>query len=241
MKDKILLAIALLCLTIFSSCKEEIKEDFDPPPAEQVYYYYKGEKVFLTQRIDKIYITFVPNTTKEQFFSIINNNIVEELIIDAFFHEDFVYDAVIETKDGKYISSAIINYFKSKTEVVSVNYFLGDKGNLAVTDEFSVQLLNDSTSLEQLHKLNKQYNCTIKRKSQVRENHYMLSVPKTSKLSVFDMANLYYETGYFLSSSPNFLQFDAFGSNDPYSLLIDGLEVDTKKIIITDLEKYYER
>ena len=89
-----------------------------------------------------------------------------------------------------------------------------DKIIQGLTDEFIVKLKPES-SFEQLESLTKERHCTIIKENYFVKNQYLLSIPKKSNLNSLQFANVFYETGLFEFSEPNFYFENPFNSNDP--------------------------
>jgi len=153
------------------------------------FYYYKGEKIYLQQRTDKIHVKFAPNANRNQIRSQIGNDS---------------------------LSSAAIKLYKENPEVVSANFMLEYNGVLqGLTDEFVVKL-KETTSYRQLEELALKNYCIIGEENEFVKNQFMMHVPKISHLNAMQMSNLFYETELFDYSAPNFVVVNAFLSNDPY-------------------------
>ena len=126
--------------------------------------------------------------------------------------------AVLETKDGKPIPSAIIESFKVRAEVVSVSYLYKPSNNqgeqvlIGFTDEIIVKLKGTTTN-EKLQELAERNNCIVGEENQFTKNQFMVYVSKTSKLDALQSSNLFHETGLFQYSEPNFYMFGNFLHN----------------------------
>ena len=195
MKQNILKLIALLLmLTGVISCKKE--------PLDEA----------LKQRKDKIFLKFISEADKEQKLAIVRSVNSLKLTSDFDLSEQHPFNfAVLKSKNGNYIPSATIEYFEKKAEIVSVTYLYQYKGGVfqGLTDEFSV-MLKQTTSYAQLQELAEKNNCKVGEENQYEKNVFMLYVSKTSKLDAMQTANLFYETGLFVFSEPNFIILNAF-------------------------------
>ncbi len=82
MKPKRIFLSILVCI-ILGCAKENVIQNDNNKEAitraqendERPFYYYSGEKIFLTERTDKMLIQLAPNTSKEQFQAIANSKI----------------------------------------------------------------------------------------------------------------------------------------------------------------------
>ena len=177
------------------------------------FYYYKGEKVFLQQRTDKIYLEFAPNADKEQIRALTGRNTPLQRTSDS----RFSTSAILEAKGGNSISPADIDFYKAKDEVVSaIPLFQYNKSLQALTDEFIVKL-KPTTSYARLQELAKKNNCKVGDENLFVKNQFKINVLKTSGLNAMQMSNLFYETGLFEFSQPNFVYMNIFfSSSDPY-------------------------
>jgi len=177
----------------------------------QIFYYSSGEKVYLTQITDKIFLKFTPDADKEQILGIIGSDPSLKSMFDINSDENAALRTIVlETKNGKPIPPTTVEFFKSKTEVVSVSYLYQYNGQLeGLTDEFVVKL-KDSTSYKQLQELADKNKCKIGDENQFTKNQFMLYVSKMSILNALQTSNLFYKTGLFEYAEPNFYVFNAF-------------------------------
>lgn len=91
---------------------------------------------------------------------------------------------------------------------------------LGLTDEFIVKLKAEGY-FDQLKNLVEQHACKIVKENDFVKNQFLLSVPKTSGYNSLQLANLFYETGLFEFSEPNFYHLNIFNSNDTF-LVVNG-------------------
>ena len=200
------IVIIILLLAAGSSCNDNSEQP------TSVFYYYSSEKIYLQQINDKILLKFTSDANNEQIFGIIGSNPSLQPMYNINVNETNPISIIIlETKNGKPISSATIESFKANTEVVSVTYLYqyNGQGLQGLTDEFVVKL-KDATSYKQLQELVDKNNCKIGDENQFVKNQFMISVSKTSKLDALQTSNLFYETGLFEFAEPNFIIFNPF-------------------------------
>ena len=184
--------------------------------ADAPFYYDFDKKIFLQQRKDKIFLKFAQDANTEQLHSLINRN---SSLRPSIANLDETYRprrvAVLESKDGKQIPSTTLESFKAMPEVLSVTYLLDYNGGLqGLMDDFVVKLM-ETTSYEQLEKLAAQNNCKIEEEYQFsfsKNDYFKISVSKASKLDAMQMSCLFYETGLFEYTSPNFAILNALAS-----------------------------
>ena len=208
----------------FSSPNFHINSGLPLPPQKLTpfFYYFYGVKMYLQQVTDKMLLKFTPDASKEQIFGIIESNSSLQPMSGTNYKdlpEDYTLRvAVLETKNGKPISSATIESFKARAEVVSVSYLYkpsnnqGEQGLTGFTDEIIVKL-KGTTSYEQLRELAERNNCTVGEENQFTKNQFMVYVSKTSKLDALQISNLFQETRLFQYSEPNFYTFGNFQFN----------------------------
>ena len=200
------IVIIILLLAAGSSCNDNSEQP------TSVFYYYSSEKIYLQQINDKILLKFTSDANNEQISGIIGSNPSLQPMYNINVNETNPISIIIlETKNGKPISSATIESFKANTEVVSVTYLYQYNGQRlqGLTDEFVVKL-KDATSYKQLQELADKNNCKIGSENQFVKNQFMISVSKTSKLDALQTSNLFYETGLFEFAEPNFIIFNPF-------------------------------
>jgi len=205
MKNKIQITI-LTIFFCFSLSAQQASENF---------YYYQGEKIFLQQRTDKMYLKFAPDVNNGQIRSIAISD-TSLMVPGTNLSDDHpAHSAIVEAKKGRQISSATIESYKKQPEIVSATpLFQYNNTEQGLTDEFVVKL-KETTSYAQLQELAKQNDCQVKEENPFVKNQFMMSVSKTSNLNALQMSNLFYETGLFEFSEPNFIIMNPFDSNDP--------------------------
>ncbi|MDR2962158.1 MAG: S8 family serine peptidase [Bacteroidales bacterium] len=200
----------IISLSIFFSLFLKAQEQ------SEYFYYYQGEKIFLQQIPNKLFIRFTKNINKEQVQNLIKNSRLQ-LSPDSNIEESTINFIILETKNEKDIPlfttrETII----TNPEIVSVApIFKYNEISQGLTDEFVVKL-QEWTSYEQLQELVKEHDCSIKRENQFIKSQFIISVSKSSKLNAMQMANLFYQTDFFEFSEPNFIVFNAFNSNDTF-------------------------
>ena len=178
------------------------------------FYYYYGEKLYLQQLADKIYLTFALGTNRERILSIINSDTSLESVREINLHENTPYRITLRTKNGDPIPSATFEFFKSAPEVVSIShlYQFDEQNNdsMALTDMIMVKL-KEEIPYEQLLELTEKNNCTIGKKDWPSKNQFQIHVSKFSDLDALQTSNLFYETGLFEHCEPSFSRFSTIG------------------------------
>ena len=181
------------------------------------YYYHQGEKIFLQQSTNKIFLKFAQSANKEQIRSLINSNRSLHLASNTSIDDSYLDFAILEVKnEDDILPSIVTESFKASQTIVSATpLFLYNDFLQGLTDEFAIKL-KPTTSYNQLQQLAEKNNCLIIEENQFVKNQFLISVFKNAKLNAMEMSRLFYETGFFEFSEPNFIVFNAFQSNDTY-------------------------
>jgi subtilisin family serine protease len=207
MKKIFLCLIAYCCLLL--QAQQRISQ-------QQQFYYVHGEKIFLTERTDKIYLKLKKEINRENILSLIHSDSTVKMSIELREGDPSPDEMLLESKTNKTIPLSILEQYKSNSVIISAFPILQCEGSmLGLTDEFVVKL-KESTSYEQFQNLLSQYTCSIVKENQFTKNQFLLSVPKTAAYNSLELSNLFYETGLFEFSEPNFVMLNAFQSNDTY-------------------------
>jgi len=184
--------------------------------SEKFYYYYKGEKIFIQQRKDKVFLKFAATIDRKNLNMLIGVDTSLQLTSHVSLDNNLFCYTVLETKDGMDISLATFEFYNTQEEVVSINpLFEYCKELNGITDEFIVKL-KPTTSIEQLQALVEKNYCKLLEENRFVKNQFKISVSKMSHLNALQTSVLFYETDFFEFSEPNFVILDAFQSNDPY-------------------------
>ena len=182
-----------------------------------LFYYYFDEKIYVNERTDILYLEFTDGLSAEQKKAIVNSNPSlslwhlhtwdgKELIFDGSGR-----DAILQAEAP--ISQNMLEAFRKMDGVKTLSFLLEkDKSYAAATDEMVVLLKSTSTEA-QLMELAGKYNCAVKpflvEGTPVQEGEYVVTVPKSVTMGTIRLANLFYETGLFVFTSPDLLLFDA--------------------------------
>ena len=203
MKKTILITILGLFFSILLTAQQNSEN----------YYYYKGEKIFLTEKADKLLIKLSRNADKQKLLSIVQADEYVQLNDGVEALSDFV---ILEAKNSTTISFTTLKKYRENPDIVSAQLMLDYHGALqGLIDEFVVKL-QPATSFEQLQDLAAEYACVIVEENQFVKRQYLLSVAKTSVFNAMQMANVFYETGLFEFTVPSFFIMNVFSSNDTY-------------------------
>ena len=178
------------------------------------FYYYEGEKIYLTKKTNKMFIKLSEKADKQGLLDII---LADDSVKLSAGYENFGQFAVLEAKDSINISFATLNKYILNSNIASAQLMLEYKNItlIGLIDEFIVKL-KPTASLKQLQNLMSKYSCVIVRESPYVKNQYLVSVSKTSALNALQTSNMFFETGLFEFSAPNFAIINALCSNDTY-------------------------
>ncbi len=186
--------------------------------SKQVYYYYSGEKLFLTQRKDLLYIQFDDVYAKKR--------ITTELNKDYSFQNWSPYGkSISEDSDfsviqlnSELLSDAKLEKIKALDGVAhlsNVTIYEEENKISAVTNKFFAKLKKE-TSYAKLLELTDKLSCEVK---PWREDDriYSISLPKSVSHKTIEYSSMFYETGLFEYCSPSFNYiFASLDSQDPY-------------------------
>lgn len=184
--------------------------------AQNIFYYYQGEKIFLKERSDKILLTLSKDADKNRLLNVIQSDLSVEISGNRKNEKNVGAFIVLSLKDERNILSSTIDKYRNSPDILSALPMLeASDGKLqGITNEFIVKLAN-GTTFEQLEDLVKKNNCIIIKENEFVKNQYLISVSKTSVLNSLQIANLFYETRLFEFSAPNFFREKILHSNDP--------------------------
>ena len=178
------------------------------------FYYYFDEKIYLTERVDKMFIKLTKDADRKNMLSFIQKDTLVNL--NRLDETTWDYFILLETKEGTYFSLETLTKFKRNPNVLSAQFILENGNNkLGLSNNFTVKL-KSATLMEQLENLVLEYDCMIIKQDQIVKNQYVITIPSSSELNAMQMANLFYETELFEFSEPNFGFFTQLHSNDYY-------------------------
>jgi hypothetical protein len=169
-KYVIIITILLFCFFLHA---QQASKDF---------YYYFGEKIFLTERTDKIFVKLSQNTDTQTLLSLIQADESLQLIMPD---EKVVKSiAILQTTEGKNISVEALSRLREHLNVITAQFMLEYKKDnlLGLVDEFVVKL-NPATEFRQLQDSIYKYDCVIVSEDQYVKNQYTLSISKDSELN----------------------------------------------------------
>ena len=211
---------------------------------DNLFFYYEGDEYALKEINNKLFLQFSPSTPYNVDwdkwsvdYETWNNLIIDYPTLQKYeVNYDFLETgqsstvpsdtrllwgnyAFLESKDGKTIEQATIDYFLSNPVVGSVSFpfeapaELGYIGVLqGLRNEFVVKL-KETTSFDQFQLLADQNSCTISNEDSHVKNQFFVNVPKTSNLNAIQMSKLFYETDLFESVQPSFVLINLWNSS----------------------------
>ncbi|MDR2962687.1 MAG: S8 family serine peptidase [Bacteroidales bacterium] len=187
----------------------------------QEYYYYKGEKQYLTLDKTRLNITTSPHFQKEQMRS----TDFEILNITDLTHRNLMFGSVklqSEIKNNEY--EEIINLLRSNNDVIAVhpNFITARGVPIGMSPYFYVRL-KDVLDYDILKKIAEQKNVVIVEQNKFLPLWYTLICTRETQENTLSVANYFFETGLFSSSVPDFLSDDVLCTNDPNFSQLWGL------------------
>mgnify|MGYP001218621055 CR=1 FL=1 len=222
MKNKTKLLLLFICFITFSSCNDDkLSETVNIESTTRAmntsdYYWGSTGKIPITQSSSKSYVLFKAEFEKK------NNSTNIASISDL---QD--YNLIKSTnRNTAYISdnlkvgvgkiNEITTLVKLDEIVYAAPYYVFDDGKeFPLTNIFYVEV-KSSEGIVYLEELAEKNNVDIVGKIPLTEDAYILSCTKSSAGNALEMANLFYETGLFLSSTPEFLSIEFNCVNDLY-------------------------
>lgn len=190
------------------------------------YYYYKGEKQYLELDLTKINIT----TSKDYRFENFNNSLIKEVKTPNKQTSPSTRfgEVRLTSKVSQSNYEQIVKAFKDKENIIAVhsNFITPSKKEIGMSSYFYVKLKNPS-DFAKLCEIAKQKNVLIIEQNKFMPLWYTLQCTKATLENTMVVANYFFETGLFASSSPDFLSDDIICTNDPDFSLLWGLNNST--------------
>lgn len=210
---KLINLIVLLCIVI---CNINAQSNS--------YYYYKGEKVYLTIDKSKVNITTSNSLRKSSY--IFADFKEFDLTTNSFHGLNSMFgklEFITTPNDSVYFQK--INSLKADSNIISISpYFItSDTSSIGTSSIFYVKLknINDYQLLESYADT---FNVDILTQNEFMPLWYLLSTNKNTQSNSIEIANLFYETGLFAEIDPAFIfNFQPNCSNDPKFNLQWGL------------------
>lgn len=169
--------------------------------AQSNFYYYKGEKIPLTQNENKV----VVNIPKE------NEGIIERIqetaqISDTIKDETF-HSIIISRSDFEALTLCDFWEEDADSVILTSSFFTENKDEVFSTPYLNVRLKKEDDK-DLLASYAESYKIRIVRNSPLMPLWYILSLTLESEKNSVDIANELYETGLFASSEPDLASMD---------------------------------
>lgn len=182
-----------------------------------VFYYYFGEKIFLTEHKDMAFLQLSDNSDAGQSIQAAGaNSALRVRSAGASIGGDTpLRTSIIESTTG-IISKEQIRALRNDESVRSISYMTEYNGHMsAVSDNFYVKL-KDVSDYSKFNELVLKYNCEASPQAWSGPDEFSVRIPRDSEIETIQLANIFYETGLFEFSSPDFFLFDMLTEADPY-------------------------
>ncbi len=221
----------IIALFALGSCSSIIAFDDDVDvsgeittlPAEisdssSLYYYYYGEPVYLTEVPDLVFLKFKDIDSRNLFISKITPlSLVQIWASDKMPEQTKISSdiLILQSLTGSFPSDLIDEFCElDDIEWFSTMTSYSDQ-LLAVTNEFSVKLKNMS-DYQKLVDLAGIHNCYVYHKDFFDAEEFFVKTPKGSRFGAIQLACLFFETGLFKYTSPDFFILNPYFSSDPH-------------------------
>jgi hypothetical protein len=218
-----LIAFMLILSVGFLSCEKEGEEPqtLDCDCAEELFYYYSGEKLFIDTLLinDWLLVGFESQVQDVEIVNFINQTglfkSVDESNIVLYAQSEDNYNMIfVNTKTSKTCSQLreVIKTLEKSSLIAFANltfettaWFGGVYMDImAYTNEITVHLKN-LDDLPDLQNITLETNIRIKKQNEFVPEQYIVIADKNSKGDALQMANYFTETGKFEWASPDFL------------------------------------
>lgn len=184
---------------------------------EQIYYYFKGQKVYYPVSYDRLIVGIQPGHTFKELRAAVAAliKVPADSLEEAFGGKQILVKLGInKVKD---VAPFIAKLKQNKYLLYARPVFKSVSGNYnSYGDEFIVNL-KASTSFATLQNLMNKYGVTVLKKYPFEDDMYVLLAGAKNDYDGLKMANLFYETGLFDYAEPNKAVYNALHSdpNDP--------------------------
>lgn len=182
--------------------------------ADTYYYYYNGQKIPIRLLKDKLLALTVRNNDKGHLKLHSNSN-----IRGIYSSKDYNFYEINLSVNSLDEYNQMVNELKGHSEIDDIlpSYEVENK-SVAVSKYFYVKLKNSSDSTF-LFDLAQKYSLSDVKRNSYMPLWYTLRVPSGLNYNALDLANIFYETGHFQFSEPDFLVDNiCFDSNPLYDI-----------------------
>lgn len=210
------LLLSYACLVAFCGCNNDLyirqlecNSENSKNVVKSDYYWGSSGKIFITKSEEKYFVVFTDEIDKgAEIYSIKEYN---------YRHPSRRQNNIfVGLKSGIANADDIISLKKSDAvKYVAPFYKMPNGKEYPLTNIFYVELKNNE-DLWKLNELANKNNINVIGEIPLTGNAYILCCTKESAGNALEMANLFYETGEFQSSAPEFRSLEFEGLNDPY-------------------------
>ena len=183
-----------------------------------IYYYNFQDKIFLNKRKDLISVQFDSIDDKKGFLSTLSEpNLVLWEGSSNYFNEEAESDVLILQSLKGEVSNDMLSSLLKIQGVRNASWVLDYNGHLlSVSDHFAV-MLSDESKYSSLEQLSQKYDCIIKKNtSSSSRNVYDIYLNDPAGYRTIDLSCIFYQTGLFKFTAPDFYNLNLFLSQDTY-------------------------
>lgn len=200
----------LVLIGLLLNCLPALSQDYS--------YYYQGKKVFYKTSTSKMLVRFKDNSNSEERRAAITS----QNIFQSFREVSSVSGLYILDIDNKFSTAAefeskITNFKNNSNISYSSPFLINSEGREigSLTDEFVVKL-KESSNFSQLELLANKYKVTIVKQYEFDQFTFFLSSGAVADKNVMELSKIFFESGIFDFAEPNFLIFNAQGTDDTF-------------------------
>lgn len=188
MKTKVIFLVC--CVTLFSGC-------FLSAQQQGLFYYYKGNPIPLNVNSQHFLVYADTGKISKDLFA--KEFRVTEWIEDG---RNGVLEAQVNIPNGNY--NGVLKNLKEKEYVIDIEPVIGDS-ILTNTSRLFYVMLHDEQDYSLLSSTAQSLSAEIRGKVDFYDNWYELRVNKNSDGNSIEVANQFWETGYFANIDPGFI------------------------------------
>ena len=177
---------------------------------DSTFYYYQGGRIHLHYNKAVIHLTLKPD-------SAINDNDLRTDNLHYYRkHQPSGSDVLLENDEPfSPIPESVLNKYMSNPRFANVGYTLERNGHLFYTKNLFVVRLKENITWDEFERLLNDNACFITEVCPWLERQYVISVGNQDD-DLVNISNLFFESGLFEYSAPNFVWVNSFSSNDTY-------------------------
>ena len=177
---------------------------------DSTFYYYQGGKIYLHYNKSVIHLTLKSDCA-------INENDLHADDLHYYRnHQPNGSEILLENYEPfSPIPESVLNKYMSDSRFANVGYTLERNGHLFYTKNLFIVRLKENITWDEFERLLDDNACQITEVCSWLERQYVISVGNRND-DLINISNLFFESGLFEYSAPNFLWVNAFNSNDTY-------------------------